>query len=119
MSLIDIMIKHSTIHFAKQIVFWIIILLLAYFIFSGGLTSVYNNVKSNIVSSVAENQYEENSNLVKLIQKDGCYYIERVTKYQRDMVRESMCAKSVCMLENLFYYSHSCEGRDLVCYCEI
>ena len=89
-------------NFIKHLIFWIIIILFAYFVFSGGLTRTYDNIKNRIISSAAESQYEDNPNITKLVQKDGCYHIERITKYERGLIKESMCRNQLCFLESLF-----------------
>lgn len=103
--------------FVKHLIFWIIIILFAYFVFSGGLMNTYDNIKNRLSSSAAESQYGNNPDITKLVQKDGCYTIERITKYGRGMVKESVCKNQLCLLENLYYHSYTCEGRDLICYC--
>jgi len=103
--------------FVKHLIFWIVIILFAYFVFSGGLTRTYDNIKNSILSSTAEGQYENNPSITKLVQEDWCYHIERITKYGRGMAKESACKNQFCLLENLYYHSYTCEGRDLICYC--
>ena len=100
----------------KELLFWVVIIIIAWFVFSGGLKDIYYDFKRYVDEKDVE--FDGNNYLVDFGVTCGMYY--KSLKEDRELTEEiviSSCDLS-CQLDGMDYSDHFCQLNKLVCSCK-